>query len=223
MKLNENETIEDLQYKGLKIVQSKKLYRFTTDAVLLANFAKAKKGDNVVDLCSGSGVIGVLVQAKTNASQVVLVELQQALADMSQKTIELNKLQEKVKVVCAPLQGIAKQIGTEQFQVVVCNPPYKMQHTSLLSKDESMNICKHEIAVTLQEIVTEASKLLQFGGLFYTINKEERLVDLMVALRKNNLEPKELVVVPSAKGSSLIMVKAKKGGKSGVRVNVQTV
>lgn len=220
MKLKENEVLEDLQFNGLQIIQNKKLYRFTTDAVLLANFAKSKPTDRVADLCSGSGVVGILLQAKNKSKHVVLVELQQNLADMSKRSVQVNHLEKNIEVVNAPLQNVHKQLGSETFGVVVCNPPYKMQNASLLGDNESINICKHELTVTLQEIVQESAKLLKFGGLFYTVNKEERLTDLLVYLRENKLEPKEVVVVPSQKGSSLILVKAKKGGKSGVRVSV---
>ena len=222
MKLKENEVLEDLQFNGLQIIQNKNLYRFTTDAVLLANFAKAKPTDRVVDLCSGSGVVGILLQAKTNCNHMVLVELQQNLADISKRSVQYNHLEKNIEVINAPLQNVHKQLGSENVEVVVCNPPYKMQNASLLGSNESINICKHELTVTLQEIVKEGAKLLKFCGVVYTVNKEERLTDLLVYLRANKLEPKEVLVVPSQKGSSLILVKAKKGGKSGVRVNVMS-
>ncbi len=216
--LLEHERLDDLQFQNLQIIQNPNHYCFTTDSVLLANFAKAKPSDSVVDLCSGSGVVGILMQAKTNAKHVTLVELQQSLANMSERSVQLNGLENKVSVVNAPLQQVHKQIGQEVFDVVVCNPPYKMQNASLLSENHEIAICKHEITVTLEEIVIEASKLLKFGGLFYTINKEERLTDLICYLRKHKLEPKQITVVPSNKGSALVLIKAKKGGKSGVRI-----
>ena len=216
--LLEHERLDDLQFQNLQIIQNPNHYCFTTDSVLLANFAKAKPSDSVVDLCSGSGVVGILMQAKTKAKHVTLVELQQSLANMSERSVQFNGLQNKVSVVNAPLQQVHKQIGQEVFDVVVCNPPYKMQNASLLSENHEIAICKHEITVTLEEIVLEKSKLLKFGGLFYTINKEERLTDLICYLRKHKLEPKQITVVPSNKGSALVLIKAKKGGKSGVRI-----
>lgn len=218
--LGPNERLDDLQYNNLFIIQNKEHYNFTTDSVLLANYAKAKPSDVVVDLCSGSGVIGILMQAKTNAKHVYLVELQEYLANTSKRSVEYNNLTNKFTVINKPLQDVHKLIGSEGVQVVVCNPPYKMAQASLLSEKQEIAICKHELTVTLKEIVLEASKLLKYGGLFYTINKEERLTDLLVLLRQHKLEPKEIVIVPSKKGSSLVMVKAKKGGNSGVRVNV---
>lgn len=218
--VKEGERLDDLQFQNLHIIQDPNGYCFTSDSVYLANFAKAKPNDLVVDLCSGSGVIGILLQAKTNAKHVTLVELQEPLANMSERSVRFNHLESKVSVINKPLQNIHKQIGQEKFDVVVCNPPYKMQHSSLLGESESISICKHEITVMLKEIVTEAAKLLKFGGNFYTINKEERLTDLLCYLREAKLEPKHITVIESKKGSSLVMVKAKKGGHSGVRISV---
>lgn len=220
--LKAGERLDDLQYHNLQIIQNPNGYCFTSDAVMLANFAKAKPGDRVVDLCSGSGVIGILMQAKTGAQQVTLVELQEFYADMSRRSVALNGLEQFITVLNEPLQGVHKRLGQGTCDVVVCNPPYKMEHASLLPQDRSMSICRHEITVTLEEIIGETQKLLKFGGLFYTINKEERLTDLICLLRKYDLEPKELVVLPSVKGSSVVMMKAKKGGKSGIRVSVMT-
>lgn len=217
--LKPNERLDDLQFNNLHIIQNPQGYCFTTDSVLLANFAKAKVGDKVVDLCSGSGIVGILLQAKTNASHVTLVELQQNLANMSERSVKYNLLENKITVVNQMLQNVHKTIGSENFNVVVCNPPYKMQNSSLLSDSYELSVCKHEITVNLKEIVLEASKLLKFGGYFYTINKEERLTDLICLLREHKLEPKQITIVPSKKGSSLVLVKAKKGGHSGVRIN----
>ncbi len=218
--LKDDERLDDLQLNNLFIIQNPNKYNFTSDAVLLANFCKAKPNSTIVDLCSGSGVIGILVFEKTKAKKVVLVELQEYLADMSKRSVKLNKLDEFFTVVNKPLQNINKEIGNGVYDVVVCNPPYKMKNASLLSVDPEIALCKHEIAVTLEEIIIESSKLLKYGGYFYTINKEERLTDLIVFLRKYGLEPKELKVIPSVKGSSLIMIKAKKGGNSGIRVTM---
>jgi tRNA1Val (adenine37-N6)-methyltransferase len=218
-----NERLDDLQIKNLFIIQNPKKYCFTSDAVHLANFCKAKHSDVVVDLCSGSGVIGTLVWAKTNAKKVYLVELQQYLADLSLRSVKYNNLSDVIEVLNEPLQNIHKKLSVGFADVVVCNPPYKMQNSSLLNEDLEIAKCKHEITVTLKEIVCEASKLLKFGGDFYTINKEERLIDLICYLKQFDLEPKIIEIIPSAKGSSLVMVKAKKGGKSGVRINVHKV
>lgn len=221
MELKNNEKLEDLQCNNLFIIQQTDGYRFTSDAVALANFVKVKSGGKVVDLCSGSGVIGVLVSAKNNVDSVTLVEIQKSLADMSERTIEYNHLEDKISVINAPLQDIHKEIGVGIFDVVTCNPPYKKRDTAMdLGARDSITIAKHEVAVTLEELIAEASKLLKFGGDFYIVNKEERLVDMFVLSRKYGIEPKELRILPSTKGASVVMIKARKGGRGGIKISL---
>ena len=216
--LKPNERLDDLQFNNLFIIQNPELYCFTSDAVELCNFVKCGVKDRIVDLCSGSGIIGILAQAKTKAKQVYLVEIQESLADMSSRSVEYNKLT-NVEVVNAPLQNIHKQIG-DGFEVVVCNPPYKITNGGELSEKPEIAMCKHEITVTLEEIVCEASKLLKFGGKFYTVNKEERLTDLFCLMRKYNIEPKVLKLRHSTKGANIILVEGKKGAKSGLKIQM---
>ena len=219
--IKETERLEDLQFNNLFIIQDTKGYRFTSDAVALANFVKVKSGGKLIDLCSGSGVIGILASAKNKVSKTVLVEIQECLSDMSRRSVEYNKL-ENIEVVNAPLQNISKTVGVGVYDTVVCNPPYKKCGTAkLLNENESIAIARHELTVTLEEIIKEASVLLKFGGEFYIINKEERLVDMMVLLRKYNLEPKVLKLLPSTKGANVVMLKAKKGGKSGIEISLK--
>ncbi len=218
--LKDNERLDDLQFNNLFIIQNKNEYCFTSDAVALANFVHVSNFGRVVDLCSGSGVIGILVNAKNKVKDVTLVEVQEHLADMSKRSIEYNKIQ-NIQVVNAKLQGVSNLIGKEVFDVVVCNPPYKAQDSkSKISEKSSIAICKHEIMVTLEEIILEASKLLKFGGNFYLVNKEERLVDMFVLLRKYSLEPKELKIINTGKGAGVVLVKSKKGGKSGLKISL---
>ena len=218
--LKETERLDDLQYNNLYIIQDKNEYCFTSDAVALAIFVKVARGGKVVDLCSGSGVIGILVSAKNNVSKTVLVEYQEKLADMSKRSIEYNKLS-SIEVVNKKLQNIHKLIGNSCYDVVLCNPPYKKSGTTkLVNEKESIAIARHEIEVTLEEIVLEASKLLKYGGDFYIVNKEERLTDMMVLFRQYNIEPKELKILTSNKGANVVMLKGRKGGKSGIKISL---
>ena len=211
-----NYRLDDLQFNNLFIYQNPNKYCFTSDAVALANFVKCGCKETIVDLCSGSGVIGILAGAKTKAKHVYLVELQEALSKMSKLSVEYNKLT-NITVINKPLQGINKLIGNN-FDVVVCNPPYKIVNGGGVSLDKEIAICKSEITVTLKEIVSEASSLLKFGGKFFTVNKEERLVDLLCYMREYNIEPKVIKFLKSEKGASIILVEGKKGGKAGVKI-----
>ena len=220
MKLKNNERLDDLQINDLFIIQSGDEYSFTSDAVALANFVHVSNYGRVVDLCSGSGVIGILVNAKNKVKDVTLVEIQENLADMSARTIEYNRI-DNISVVNDKLQGIHKAIGEGQFDVVVCNPPYrKLSHDQKINEKENIAIARHEIKVTLEEIIFEANKLLKFGGHFYLCHQEDRLTDILVLLRKYSLEPKELKVIDNSKGN-VILLKAKKGGKSGMKISLK--
>jgi tRNA1(Val) A37 N6-methylase TrmN6 len=221
IEIKPNERLDDLQFNNLFIIQEKSGYCFTSDAVALANFVKVKKNGTLVDLCSGSGVIGILAHFKNNLSKTVLVELQENMANMSQRTLLYNDI-DNISVVNRWLQGVSQEIGCGIYDAVVCNPPYKKQGSaSLLNENESIAIARHEIAVTLEEIVLEAGKLLKFGGDFFIINKEERLSDMIVLMRKYGIEPKTLKILPSVKGANIIMLKGKKGGKSGITISLQ--
>lgn len=220
MKLKDTERLDDLQFNNLYIIQDTRGYLFTSDAVELANFVKPAFNSKVVELCSGSGVIGVLIQAKNKIKSLTMVEIQESLADMSKRSLEYNNIH-NIDVVNAPLQNIHKTIG-EGYDVVVCNPPYKQAGTTdKICENETKAIAKHEIKVTLEEIIIEAERLLKYGGDFYIINKEERLVDMLTLLRKYNLEAKELVVLPGKTSANRVMIRAKKGGKSGIKITLK--
>ena len=220
MKLKDTERLDDLQFNNLQIIQDKTGYLFTSDAVALANYVKPCINAKVVELCSGSGVISMLINAKNKVNSIKMVEIQECMADMSKRSLEYNNIT-NIEVVNDRLQGIHKAIGTG-FDVVVCNPPYKARGTATkLNDNKVVAIAKHEVEVTLDEIVSEADKLLKFGGDFYIVNKEERLVDMLTILREHKIEPKELVVLPSKSGANTIMIKAKKGGKGGIKITLK--
>lgn len=209
---NENERIDDLQCRGYKILQDPNGYCFTSDSVLLANLASVKHTDTVVDLCTGSGVIALLVAAKYEPKKVVGVELQPRLADMASRSVRMNRAENAVEIVNRPLQGVSKIIGSG-FDVVTVNPPYE----PCARKDDPTEeeICKTEQKVTCEEIVKESAALLRYGGLFYMINKTKRLTDVLFYMRTYGIEPKKLYFVQPKKGKDLdaFVVEGKRGGK----------
>ena len=219
IEIKSNERLDDLQFNNLHIIQAVDGYCFTSDAIALANYAKVYRGETLVDLCSGSGVIGILAHYKSNFKKTYLVELQENLADMSRRTLDYNNIKD-IEVLNCSVQGVSDKIGVGKIDCVVCNPPYKKSGTATkINENQSIAIARHELTITLEEIVKEASGLLKFGGYFYTVNKEERLADLIIYLRKYGLEPKELVIRKSEKGANVIMIKAKKGGKGGMTIS----
>lgn len=212
----DKERIDDLQCRGYKIIQHPDGYCFTSDSVLLSNLVSVKKNDRVVDLCTGSGIIALLVRAKYTPSEVVGVELQRRLADMAMRSVELNAV-DNVKIVNAPLQGIHKIIGSG-YDVVTVNPPYE----KICEKEEytEEDICKSEVSVTLEEIIKESSVLLRYGGSFYMINKARRLVDTICLMRKYGIEPKKIYFIQPkiSKEADTFVVEGKRGGKPFVTI-----
>ena len=223
--LLEDERIDDLQYNGLKIIQNKNLYCFTCDAVMLANFAKATFKDDILDLCSGSGVVGILTLAKTNAKSLTCLEMQKVMTDMCKKTILMNDLQNKVNVVNAKVQDAVKVLGAEKFPVIVCNPPYKKVESHKISEKKEIGVSKYELTLNLKELIENASKLLKFGGKFYFCHETDRLTEIIELLNRYNMPAKVLkFVYPKLKANSnIVLIKAVKGAKSGLIVEESIV
>ena len=213
--LKEGERLDDLEYKGLKIIQHPEGYCFTSDSVLISNLAKVKRTDRVADIGTGSGIIAILVAAKFTPKEVVGVEIQERLADMASRSVEYNGLSDRVKIVCAPAQGVEKIIGNG-FDVVISNPPYE----DAVSEKNEKTVAKTEIMLTVEETVGTASALLRYGGLFYTVNKARRLTDVLCAMRNAKIEPKKLYLIQPKKGKEIdvFIVEGKKGAKPSLLV-----
>lgn len=220
IKLEDNERIDDLQYENLKIIQNKDLYCFSSDAVLLCNFVKAKASDVIVDLCSGSGVVGILAQAKNHAKKVILVEKQKNLAKMCKKTIDYNELNEKAEVVNADIIDAPKILGIEKYDVVCSNPPYFLPNGKYLSGKKEIDMAKFEIEMNFENLCYVASKLLKFAGKFYFVSDSTRISELIVTLKKYDLEPKvlEFVFPKQKKHSNVVLFECTKKGKPGAKV-----
>lgn len=222
--LNENERLDDLLFNDMHIIQNKNYYAFTSDAVLLANFAKAKKSDNCLDLCSGSGIVGILFYAKNLCKSVKLIEIQPEFCQMATKSVVLNNLQDKIEVINCSVQNLPELLKGQTFDVITCNPPYKLASTHKISENEKIAMCKYELTLTLEQLICSVSKLLKFGGKFYFIHESSRLSEIISTLKKYNLEPKKLeFCYPSTKSvSNVVLVEAVLGAKSGVIVTKTT-
>lgn len=218
--LKKNERLDDLQYKGLKIIQDKTRYCFTSDSVLLANFVKATSKDVVVDLCTGSGIIATLVLAKTNAKKIYGVELQPYLADMAKRSVKLNNQTERLEIINTSVQEVTNFIKEGSVSIVTANPPYEKAETHFLSGNDHIDICKYETNLSLKELIASASKLLKYGGKFYMVHKASRLAEIISVLKQFNLEPKIIKLAQPKQNSNanVLLIKAVKGGKQGVIV-----
>lgn len=207
-----------MQLDGLEIIQNQSGYKFSTDSVLLANFAKAKQNDVYVDLCSGSGVVAILFSWKNKLKKAYAVELQPQLADMAKRSILHNKLDGVIEVLNQDLSTTHQTLGYESVDVITVNPPYN--EVGETSEIDEIAVATHELKTNLSEIVKVSSKLLKFGGKLFMVHKAERLVDIVFECRKNKLEPKSIrVVYPKEnKEPNLVLIEASKGGKSGVKI-----
>ena len=216
--LKDNERWDDLELDGLGVIQSEKEYAFTSDAVLLANYIKAGHKDDVIELCSGSGVISVIMGYKKKPKSITLVEIQEAQADRSNRTMIANQMQ--ATVICDKFQGIHEKVGAYAFDVCYANPPYRPSTLASSSKKQ-VALSTHEIEMTLHELVVEAEKLLRFGGKFFIVYTASRLSELIFELKSCKLEPKNLTMVhPKVnKPAELVLVTAVKGGKSGIVID----
>ncbi len=214
-KLFDNERIDDLQYKGLKIIQKKDGFCFGVDAVLLANFAEVKKGDKIIDLGTGTGIIPILLAGKTEASKITGLEIQHDMAEMAQRSVCMNNLQDRAEIVCGDIKESLQYFSPSSFNIVVTNPPYMNSGGGLVNPQDMKAISRHEIMCNLEDVIKASSRLLMPGGQFVMVHRPERLVDIIVLMRNYSIEPKYMRFVhPSPyKKSNIILVKGFRGGK----------
>lgn len=217
MILEENESLEDLQFDNLKIIQNKKLYTFTSDSVILANYIKTKASDVVVEIGAGCGVISILVQAKNKLKKIFSFEIQEKMQNLCKKNIILNNLEEKIELVCDDVKYFSKYIQKESVDVVFSNPPYFKQTN--FSQNEVKRIAKEEICLTPKDLVSCAYQMLKNGGSFYCCYSAERSAELIALCQEHNLAIKEMFFTENGKGEvKLVFLRAVKSGKSGVKV-----
>ncbi len=222
IELRENERIDDLEYKGLKIIQNKNGFCFGIDSVLISDFAKEIKSNSIVaDLGTGTGIISILIVEKTSAKKVYGVEIQDYVADMARRSIILNNLSEKVSIINEDIKKIEKVLGLASCDVVITNPPYKKIGTGLLNDDMSKLISRHEIKCTLEDVIENSFKILKDRGEFYMVHRPDRLVDIVYIMRKNKIEPKELRLVYSNENSKpkLVLIKGIKNARSELKID----
>ena len=214
------EITEDLMINGLKIVQDKRYYRFTSDSILLSRFATAKKSEKVADFCAGSGVIGLHYYGlnTSKVKSVTLFELQEELYNLAQKSIQINGLENLFEICKGKLQDAPKSYNG-YFSLILCNPPYKKKDSGEKNLSPHIAICRHECEITQKEIAQTAKRLLAPSGRLCICQRIERLTDLLCDLRENNLEPSRLAFVRTENGAPyLVMVEATKDRKPQLKV-----
>lgn len=222
IELKENERIDDLEYRGLKIIQNKNGFCFGIDSVLISDFAKRIKSNSIVaDLGTGTGIISILVAGKTKAKKIYGVEIQNYVANMAKRSIILNNLSEKVSIINEDIKKIDIVLGIASCDVIITNPPYKKMGTGLLNEDMSKLISRHEIKCTLEDVIEKSFKVLKDRGEFYMVHRPDRLVDIIYIMRKNKIEPKEIRLVHSNENSEpkLVLIKGIKNARSELKID----
>ncbi len=215
MKLEENERIDDLEFKNLKIIQNKTGFCFGIDSVLLSDFAKnINKNAKVIDLGTGTGIINILLSGKTEAKEFVGVEIQDEVAEMASRSIKLNHLENRIKIINKNIVNLKEVYKKGDFDVVVTNPPYKKINTGLINEEDKKQISRHEITASLKDFLNISSYLLKDYGEFYMVHRPERLVDIFTAMREEKIEPKKIrFIYPNRnKKANLVLIKGIKLG-----------
>lgn len=215
-----DEKIEDLNIGGYKIIQTKAGFCFGSDAVLLSKFAAFKKGDKVLDLCTGTGIIPVLCWAKNSLASIDAVEIMPHIASMAQRTMELNQLSDKIRVINADLKDCVELFGKRQFDAVICNPPYMNKGGGLVNPKDFLAIARHEIMCTLDDVVRISADMLKQHGKLFMVHRADRLCDVISTFRKYSIEPKRLSMVqPNSKSApNLILIEGTLYGKAQLKI-----
>lgn len=188
--VKDNERIDDLQ-NGYYVIQDPDKFCFGMDAVLLSGFAKVKKGETALDLGTGTGIIPILLKTKTNGKHFTGLEIQKECADMAGRSVRYNHLEDDVEIVQGDIKEAADIFGAASFDVVTSNPPYMIGQHGLRNPDMPKAIARHEVLCNLEDVVSQASKVLKERGRFYMVHRPFRLAEIMNVLTKYRLEPKK--------------------------------
>lgn len=216
IKLKENEKIDDLEFKNLKIIQNKDGFCFGIDSILLTDFAKnIKQNSKVIDLGTGTGIIPILLYGKTKNTKFVGVEIQPEVAEMANRNVKLNLLENNIEILNTNILELSKIYNRGSFDVVTTNPPYKKINTGVINENNKKLISRHEITASLEDFIRTASFLLKDLGEFYMVHRPDRLVDIFYEMRKNKIEPKKIkFIYPNKnKKTNLVLIKGIKNGK----------
>ncbi|MCD2256247.1 tRNA1(Val) (adenine(37)-N6)-methyltransferase [Agrilactobacillus fermenti] len=221
--LTADERIDQLYSSNLKIIQSSKYFAFGIDAILLADFSKVPPSGKIFDFCAGNGVVGLFLSHKTKA-KITLIEIQPPLADMAARSIRLNQLQNQVTVENMDLRTITDHFTPDSIDYISCNPPYfRINEGSLTNPNKALAIARHELAVTIEDIIANAHKMLKTNGKLSLIFRPDRLDELFVLFKKYHLAPKRLrFVYPKLNDNldaNMVLVEAiNRGRENGVKV-----
>ena len=218
--LKEGERLDDLQRNGYKIIQSPEKFCFGMDAVLLSGFASAPEGGRVLDLGTGTGIIPILMAAKTDAKELIGLEIQEESADMAQRSVIYDDLQDRVRIVQGDIKEAGQLFDAASFDVVTSNPPYMIGGHGLKNPEGPKAIARHEVLCDLEDVIRAAARCLKSGGKFYMVHRPFRLAEIMVLMHEYKVEPKRMqLVYPYAdKEPNMVLIEGARGGRSRLTV-----
>lgn len=213
--LLENERIDDLQRNGYRIIQNPEKFCFGMDAVLLSGFANVKQQEKALDLGTGTGIIPILLKAKTKGAHFIGLEIQKESADMARRSVALNGLEKDIEIVTGDIKDASELFGASSFDVITTNPPYMIGQHGLQNGNEAKTIARHEILCDLEDILRESSRLLREHGRFYMVHRPFRLAEILSKMCAYRIEPKRMrLVYPYAdKEPNMVLIEGLKGGK----------
>ncbi len=223
--LKDGERFDDLQRNGYRIIQKKNGFCFGMDAVLLSGFANVRDGERALDLGTGTGIIPILLEAKTDGKHFTGLEIQEEMAEMAARSVLCNHQEEKIEIVTGDIKEASRLFGMASFDVVTSNPPYMNDAHGLKNPDAQKAISRHEVLCTLEDVVREASKVLKPGGRFYMVHRPHRLIEIVAALTKYKLEPKRMKLVHPFvdKEANMVLIESVRGGRSMIKVEAPVI
>ena len=212
--LMENERLDDLQRNGLKIIQRTDGFWFGMDAVLLSGFAAVKPGERALDLGTGTGIIPLLLSAKTKGEHFTGLEIQTEIMKMAQRSVALNGLEKKIEIIQGDIKEASRILGAASFDVVTSNPPYMNDAHGLKNPGDVKAISRHEVLCTLEDVIREGTRALKPGGRFYMVHRPHRLAEIITVMKQYKLEPKRMKFVHPFvdKDANMVLIEAVRGG-----------
>ena len=225
IKLKEKERIDELQRNGYQIIQNEDGFCFGMDAVLLSGYAVVRRGENVLDMGTGTGIIPILLEAKTEGRHFTGLEIQPQCVDMARRSVALNHLEEKIEIVEGDIKSASSLFGKSVFDVVTSNPPYINDRHGLKNPDIPKAIARHEVLCSLEDVVSQAAMVLKPNGRFYMVHRPHRLIEIIHVLTKYKLEPKRMKFVHPYidREANMVLIEAVRGGKSMVKLEAPIV
>lgn len=218
--LKEYERIDELHRNGYRIIQKDNSFCFGMDAVLLSGFASVKPGEKALDLGTGTGIIPILLEAKTEGEHFTGLEIQEEMAEMASRSVRLNGLEHRIDIITGDIKEAGRIFGGASFDVVTTNPPYMNDCHGLKNPDLPKAIARHEVLCTLEDVVREGARVLRPGGRFYMVHRPHRLIEIITALTRHRLEPKRMKLVHPFvdEEANMVLIEAVRGGRSMIKV-----